>query len=456
MGKFRVFVMIVLFAAVPQVTKAGWFRILGGDQMDAASCVQEISEGGYIVSGWTEIDENDDIWLLKFNEDGDTVWTKTFGNGLAYYVQQTSDGGYILTGKPHTLLKTDPNGEIIWSRSYFSNTFEMARCIHQTADGGYIVLIWNPYDLCYTQLLKTDKDGDTLWTRTYQASGGTLGTNMQQTVDGGYIITGYKRPYPSSETSYNLWLSKLDSDGSTLWQKNFSSTMPLTEGMYVQQTSDGGFIVTGYTGEKDSSGSWNQQNMLLLKTDTQGNKIWIRTYEEFGRDVGNCIQQIKDGNYVVAGRQGIAKFDETGDVIWRRESEDLVWYAFFNETQEGDFIICGLILHLDSEKNQYLSNLYLLKTNSQGIVEVNEQPFVLNKTKWKIKTVVAPIINIQYSDHLSGFHALIFDASGRKVDEIHSTSESGIVTWGEGFTPGVYFTRPMTDVSTAKKVVLIK
>jgi hypothetical protein len=205
----------------------------------------------------------------------DTLWTKTFGEGVGNSVQQTTDGGYIVAGEKDwdvLLIKTDALGDTLWTKTIEGRRYDRANSIQQTVDGGYIVVgttrpfagnddVW---------LIKTNALGDTLWTKTF---GGGGGNSVQQTADGGYIVAG----------GSDHWLIKTDVSGDTLWTKTFGEG----EGNSVQQTTDGGYIVAG---EKND-------DILLRKTDASGDTLWTKNFEGSGLSV----QQTTDGGYLVAG-----------------------------------------------------------------------------------------------------------------------------------------------------------
>jgi hypothetical protein len=158
---------------------AGWWQTFGGPQRDEGTCVQQTSDGGYIVTGFTwsfgDIG-NANMWLIKLDSLGNKEWDKTYGLGWGYSVRQTADGGYIIVGS--SLMRMDANGDIIWTRPY------AGRCVQQTSDGGYIITgnVWD--------LMKVSKDGDSLWARDYKKGNASSGFYcIEQTSDGGYILT---------------------------------------------------------------------------------------------------------------------------------------------------------------------------------------------------------------------------------------------------------------------------
>jgi len=238
-----------------------WSKILGGKYDDVGYSVQQTFDGGYIVTGYTVDGAQDpewawsDIWLFKTDESGDALWTKTFGGeyseDFGFSVQQTSDGGYIVTGFTYTdnicLIKTDESGDALWTKAFGGSGRSWGYSVQQTSDGGYIVTgftesygagdsdIW---------LIKTDVSGDTLWTKTFGGKYDDQGYSVKQTFDGGYIVTGFTESYGAGDS--DIWLIRTDVSGDTLWTKTFGGRYN-DKGRSVQQTSDGGYIVTGFT-----------------------------------------------------------------------------------------------------------------------------------------------------------------------------------------------------------------
>lgn len=345
-----------------------WSRAYEASFEDWGFCVQQTFDGGYIVTGatglqWT-IPLYPDVYLIKTDFLGDTLWSCTYGGSnddWALAVQQTSDRGYIVAGGTQSfdadgvyLIKTDSLGDTLWSRTFGGVGLDAGHSVQQTTDGGYIVA-GAGYDFW---LIKTDSLGDTLWIRAYGGSGLDAAYFVQQTQDGGYVMAGYTESFGSGLSDF--YLIKTDLLGDTLWSRTFGGIYN-DRAFGAEQTTDGGYIVAGWTQSfGDISG-----DVWLIKTDSLGGILWSRTYESGGSESGRSIRQTSDGGYIVVGGEYLTKTDSLGGALWTRTCGEKLFWGPGNsvqQTSDGGYIVAGVLDHYDL----YGSNLGLVKLDAFG------------------------------------------------------------------------------------------
>jgi nicotinamide riboside kinase len=432
---------------------AGWWKTYGGAGNELGNCVQITSDGNYIISGSKDLN----LWLLKVDTSGNVIWEHTYGRSdtwLWRWIEETNDGGYIVAPRTPSLLKISPQGDSLWAKDYGINS----HCVQQTSDGGYVFT----GDYAELVLTKTDSNGDSLWTQRHKNPGNdyNVGYFIQEANDMGFIITG-QTDYVDSE-GYgwtNLWLIKTDSLGSLLWSRVYGEQVYdyISKGYCVRETSDSGYIVSGVSPE----GLW------LLKTDSLGDTLWTKTYSYSG-GTGFSVRQTHDGGYILTGvsktfttslnaeaaKLWLLKTDSIGDTLWTRlySGEGYDVGRCVQQTSDLGYIITGYT----SSHGAGGSDIYLLKTDSLGLLAINEESLAGVSTNWQIASTVGRQITLYYSDSPQGFHGSVFDAIGRKVDELHSSSQSGTIIWGGGYNAGVYFIKE-NEINNAQteRVVLV-
>jgi len=308
-----------------------WSQTFGGSRYDAAESVQQTTDGGYILAGYSEsygaksfgfgVGANDNAWLIKTDAMGVEQWSQTFGGSkddYIYFVQQTTDGGYILAGRTESygavsknawLIKTDATGVEQWSQTFGGISIDWIYSVQQTTDGGYILAGWiTSHGAENAWLIKTDAAGVEQWSQTFGGPRNDRVTSIQQTMDGDYILAGYTDSYGAGYG--DAWLIKTDAAGVEQWSQTLGGSEDDNEVWSIQQTTDGGYILAGRTysynedktKEKPSQLSiWNKYDAWLIKTNAAGVEQWSQTFGGSGNDYAESIQQTMDGGYILAG-----------------------------------------------------------------------------------------------------------------------------------------------------------
>jgi hypothetical protein len=300
-----------------------WEKTYGGEAEDVGICVLQTPDGGYIVGGITaSFGATPDIWLIwliKTDADGNKVWDKTYGGTRVAIINSmilTPEGGYLISGATGTdfnessdafLIKTDSNGNELWSHAYGGDNYDHLWSVRPALDGGYILVggtdSYGPGDVW---LVKTDAAGNEEWNKAFDGKSDDYGFMVQPVEDGGYVLAGVGAPGISKR---DFWLIKTDSTGNMLWDKTFGGADD-DELTAACQTRDGGYILAGF-----SPTPANGKDALLVRTDADGNEIWEKTFGGAGDDCPtSAVLQNADGDYVLIGYTNSA--GAGGNDIW--------------------------------------------------------------------------------------------------------------------------------------------
>jgi hypothetical protein len=339
-----------------------WSQTFGASDHDQGNSVAQTSDGGYIIAGQTYSYGAglNDVYLIKTDSSGNEEWYQTFGGTEQDYgksVAQTSDGGYIIGGYTYSfasycdfyLIKTDANGNEEWSQTFGGFGANFGYSVAVCSDGGYVIVGdtsshgAGSYD---AWLIKTDADGIQEWSQTFGTSNDDYGRSVAQTSDGGYVITGYTFSY--GDGSANAWLIKTDASGNEEWNEIFGGVSG-DYGNSVAQTSDGGYVIAG-----DSYSFGGTGEVYLVKTDASGNEVWSNTFGgEYASDAGHSVAVTPDGGYIIAGttysygpgygKMWLIKTDASGNEEWNEyfggsNYEDGLSVAV---TSDGGYICAG-------------------------------------------------------------------------------------------------------------------
>ncbi|MCS6917216.1 MAG: hypothetical protein NZM08_06005, partial [Chitinophagales bacterium] len=330
-----------------------WQQCLGGSKQDFAHSIQQTADGGYVVAGYTNSNNGDvsgnhgsnDFWVVKLDGSGNIQWQKCLGgtgDDVARSIQQTADGGYVVAGYTYSnngdvsgnhgsndfwVVKLDGTGNIQWQKCLGGTFEDDALSIQQTTDGGYVVA---GYTWSYNGdvsgnhgspdcwVVKLDGSGTLQWQK---CLGGTLydaAFSIQQTTDGGYVVAGYSESnngdVSGNHGSNDFWVVKLDGSGTLQWQKCLGGT-GIEMAYTIVQTADGGYVVAGYANSNngDVSGNHGDFDYWVVKLDGLGTLQWQKCLGGSDDDWASSIRQTADGGYVVAGYSQSNNGDVSGN-----------------------------------------------------------------------------------------------------------------------------------------------
>jgi hypothetical protein len=276
----------------------------------------------------TEITAQEPITLERYYNDSGVVEGKA--------LQQTFDNGYIIAGRrlgqsmfsnDAILMKTDSIGDIEWIKVYGTQfDDDWFHDVKQTSDSGFIACGYYPRlgmaeDI---YVVKTDKNGDTLWTKVWGSNIADWAYSIENTYDGGYVIAGVW------EESTGL-VCRLDASGDTLWTKKLRYATSLYS---ISPTLDSGFVATGVF----ASGAINNHQVYVVKLDKDGNIVWEWDYGYAGADWGQCIKTLADGNYIVGGLSWHPPNSYESYLLKLTDSGDTLWTKLYSDPQENGLL----------------------------------------------------------------------------------------------------------------------
>ena len=469
---------IVSLLAIADAPDTLWTKTYGGTGGDGGNSVQECAGGGFIIAGWTGSfgAGSADVYLIRTDADGDTLWTKTYGGAehdYGYSVQECADSGFIIAGYTYSfgadlcdvyLIRTDADGDTLWTKTYGGTDYDFGYSVEECADSGFIIAGGTSsfgagsYDV---YLVRTDLDGDTLWTKTYGGTDYDFGYSVEECADSGFIIAGGTGSFGAG--GYDVYFIRTDADGDTLWTKTYGGTSGDC-GNSVEECADSGFIIAGETG------SFSAGDVYLIRTDADGDTLWTKTYGGTEWDRGYSVQECAGGGFIIAGETKsfsadsgdvyLIRTDADGDTLWTRTYGETDWDEgkSVQECAGGGFIIAGYTLSFDAGNG----DVYLIRIGPEEGIEESEK---LRVESLELRVYPNPSFGnalIKYGLQEKASISLgLYDISGRLVKTIYSgTQEKGyyeVDIKQDGLIGGIYFIRFETsDFKATKKLTIIR
>lgn len=290
-----------------------WSRQFGGSGDETALSISEAAGGGFLIGGETfSNDPNGDAFIFKVDASGNLLWWKEYGDSfydITYSVLGLSDGSIISAGLMEVstldydafLMKTDANGDTLWTKVIGLPGIEHAVNVIQTSDSGFIFCgkaLGIGQGVCECWLVKTDANGDTLWTRTYGGIGWDEGMDIIEQPNG-YVVCGGTNSEGAS--NYDFFLMQVDLSGNLVWIKQYGG--PNVEASYcVQEVPNEGYIIAGYTETYSYTNSRGNDsaNAFIVKTNYSGDTLWTMVYG--GNLKEECFSVVvNDSGYAFSG-----------------------------------------------------------------------------------------------------------------------------------------------------------
>lgn len=443
-----------------------WTKQYIGDSLEWTEYLEQTSDGGYILAGRTKSfgAGKYDIYIIKTDSLGDTLWTRAYGgpqDEFSRYCHESQDGGFYIIGSSGgtiCVIKTDNNGNMLWNKTYGTTLNALMQGgAYETNDNGFIIagrIYGNGGDLSY--LLKIDSIGNIEWDKYYGLSAGygSRAYGVIQSSDGGYIMIGKKGvDYSSNGISY-FDIMKTDSLGNVLWDKVYGDTSAyaIDVGYSVRETFDGGLVASGITY------SFGLGQMYLVKTDSNGNLEWSQTYGGSNSSGNGLAVPTKDNGYLIAGSLGVfsshpfnlIKTDSLGNPGCYATTPPTNVYSFnIAGANANTFIYGGTII-------ESMSEIAVSNLNASELTVCSSTNIISISDNVKIKLYPNPSnekISIVLNKPTSEGMIEIYDAIGKKV---YSKSFSGMqVTVNHKLKTGIYLVEVVTvsEISIEKLIV---
>lgn len=333
----------VLLSKLDNAGNLIWVKNLGGTDLEEGYSVHQTIDGGYFITGYTRSTDVNiainyglkDIWVIKTNSLGTIQWEKTYGGSndeRAYYSSQTSDGGFIMSGYTQSadndvtfnngnadvwIVKIDSSGTLQWQKSLGGTGSDFGYHISETPDGGYIVTAntdSNDGDVSGyhgggsdTWIVKINAIGTIQWQNCYGGSLLEYSTAAYPTPDGGYIFSAYTESndgdVSGNHGAYDCWVVKLNATGSIQWQKCLGGS-GVDADYSFRNTLDGKYMMAGYTYSNDGDVSGihvGDADYWVVKMDTSANIEWQKCLGGNVDDQAFYITQGADSSFVVIG-----------------------------------------------------------------------------------------------------------------------------------------------------------
>ncbi len=329
-------------------------RTLGGTKNESAQSVIKTTDGGYAIFGYTQSMDGDiinksnesfDYWLLKYNQNDELLWQKTYGGSeddRGNDIIQTFDGGYAIMGYSKSndsnvsenngahdfwVCKLDTSGNISWEKNFGFLGADIGNAIIQTKDGGFLLI--GVIDVSASNgegnsksinsksskiqhaggdywAIKIDAFGNKQWSRYYGGTFTDTPYDVTQTEDNGYLLVGSSDSgdvdINNNKGTYDFWVLKISETGTISWEKSFGGSQT-DEARAIAKSNDGNYIIVGDTRSNDFDVTINKgaADLWVIKISPTGSLIWEKTYGGNSFDAARSISKTQNGDFIISG-----------------------------------------------------------------------------------------------------------------------------------------------------------
>ena len=259
-----------------------------------------------------------DIYMLKTDRFGNNEKGFSYGYDMrdnGFDIMQTDDGGFAILGharhdNPYgniVLIKTDSEGNLLWDQEFSGEGNDYAFQITNSSNNDGYVFVGSKdgfFDDVHADfkahdadilLIKTDEEGNQIWKKYYGESGHDFGYGICNAPDGGYYIIGSSQSYGNG--SFDMLLLKTDEDGNEEWIKSFGGP-DYEYGKSIITDNEGNLYLIG---SSKSFGTENSVDVFIVKTDADGNELWSETFGGPKNDFGEDAVIRPDGGCMIVG-----------------------------------------------------------------------------------------------------------------------------------------------------------
>jgi len=464
--KFSIAAILFFFYYLPAFSQAVPGITIGGEKNEVGLSICASHDGGYVIAGSTRSYGNgsNNFLFVSVDESGEVKIERNYGWDKQDFFRKVIpvEGGYVFVGDSYNLgfsgldiymLKTDRFGYSEQGFAYGTNKRDNAFDIIKTEDNGFLILghsrLENPKgDIL---LFKVNQEGEKLWQKSYWDDGNDYAFKIiKSSQDDGYVFVGSKNGFFDDVHAdfhthdADIMLIKIDPDGNELWRKTYGKSEH-DFGYSVCNASDGGYYLLG-SSQSYGNGSFD---MLLIKTDEEGTRQWIKSFGGANYEYGKSIVMNNEGNLYLVGSTKSFGTEDTPDVyIVKTDPQgNEIWSETFGGTAPdyGEDVIAlpnGGCAIAGSTKSfgEGGSDVYLLRLKANGDVDM----FAGIQNRPYSKAVVFPnpwlgscIIYVPDTS-VTNYTIQLFDSSGRTVSKENFNGNEFIQKRGN-LTSGVYF-----------------